>query len=244
MEQSNEQHIEPVQSSKNIWITVVVAIVTALIVGGGVYAWQKSNLKSTEQNLQQQISVLQSQISQLQQVRINQELPGTSQGQQSEPNPNNMEEETRSIKVYFSTLKDNEGFIDCGKTEGVTRLIPETKALAEAALNQLFLGPTEEERAEGLKEFWINKELSHNLKRVFIKNNTAYLDWKDFRQTIGNASTSCGSQIFFAPIDATLKQFSSITNIVHAIDGKPAVFSDWMQIGCARPIYCDDTPYK
>ena len=160
----------------------------------------------------------------------------------------NMKGETSSIKVYFSTLKDNEGFLDCGKTEGVTMLIPKTKALAEAALKQLFLGPTEEERAEGHKEFWINKELSHNLKRVFIKNNTAYLDWKDFRQTIGNASTSCGSQSFYAPIDATLKQFPSISNIVHAIDGKPAVFYDWMQVGCDLPIhngnYCDDTPYK
>lgn len=66
MEQLNEQPIESIQSSKNIWIIVVSIVATALIVGGGVYAWQKSNLKSTEQSLQQQISELQNQISQLQ----------------------------------------------------------------------------------------------------------------------------------------------------------------------------------
>ncbi|MBD3329336.1 hypothetical protein GF357_02470 [Candidatus Dojkabacteria bacterium] len=73
MKQPNEQPIEPVQSSKNIWIIVVSVVATALIVGGGVYAWQRSNLKNTEQSLEQQISTLQDQISQLQQAQVNQD---------------------------------------------------------------------------------------------------------------------------------------------------------------------------
>ncbi len=67
----NEQNIpqsnEPVQDSKHIWIIIIAIIATALIVGGGVYAWQRSSVKKTEQNLQQQIVSLQEQISQLQQ---------------------------------------------------------------------------------------------------------------------------------------------------------------------------------
>lgn len=82
MEQQNEQPIEPVQSSKNIWIIVVSIVATALIVGGGVYAWQKSNLNNTKQNLQQQISVLQNQVSQLQQAQTNKDLPIVNQNQQ------------------------------------------------------------------------------------------------------------------------------------------------------------------
>lgn len=39
---------------------------TAVIVGGGVYAWQNSSLQSTEQSLEQQIANLQSQIANLQ----------------------------------------------------------------------------------------------------------------------------------------------------------------------------------
>lgn len=84
MEQPNEQPIESVQSSKNIWITVVAVIVTALIVGGGVYAWQRSNLKNTEQSLEQQISVLQNQIDQLQQTQPAQNQPNTAQNQKDE----------------------------------------------------------------------------------------------------------------------------------------------------------------
>ncbi|MBD3231407.1 hypothetical protein GF322_01975 [Candidatus Dependentiae bacterium] len=64
-EQSFSQSSEPIQSSKNIWITVVAVIVTALIVGGGVYAWQRLNLKNTEQSLQQQISMLENQSKEL-----------------------------------------------------------------------------------------------------------------------------------------------------------------------------------
>lgn len=73
MEQPNEQPIEPVESSKNIWITVVAVIITTLIVGGGVYVWQRSNLKNTEQSLGRQISVLQNQINQLKQVQENEQ---------------------------------------------------------------------------------------------------------------------------------------------------------------------------
>jgi len=70
MKQPNEQPIEPIQSSKNIWIIIPAVIVTALIVGGGVYAWQKSNLKNTEQSFQKQITYLENQINQLQQGQI------------------------------------------------------------------------------------------------------------------------------------------------------------------------------
>ncbi|HAU66431.1 MAG: hypothetical protein UT30_C0005G0047 [Candidatus Uhrbacteria bacterium GW2011_GWF2_39_13] len=68
----NEQNIpqinEPVQSSKNIWITIIAVVLTAIIVGGVVHAWQKIRLQSIEQSLQQQINTLQSQIESLQQT--------------------------------------------------------------------------------------------------------------------------------------------------------------------------------
>jgi len=90
MKQSNEQPTESIQGSKNTWVIVIAVFVTALIVGGGVYVWQRSNLKSTEQNLEQQISVLQNRISQLQQVQPVQPVqpvqdqPNTEQSQNVE----------------------------------------------------------------------------------------------------------------------------------------------------------------
>jgi len=66
-EQNFPQPNEPVQSSKNIWIIVIAIIVTALVTGGGVYSWQSLVLNSTEKSLQQQITFLENQISQLKQ---------------------------------------------------------------------------------------------------------------------------------------------------------------------------------
>ncbi len=66
-EQIDSQLNEPVRNSKNIWAIVIPVIVTALVAGGGVYIWQKSVLKNTEQNLQEQITSLQSQVDQFQQ---------------------------------------------------------------------------------------------------------------------------------------------------------------------------------
>lgn len=58
-EQNNLQPSEPIQSSKNIWIIVIFIVLTAIIVGGGVYIWQKSELKNMEQTLQKRIDELQ-----------------------------------------------------------------------------------------------------------------------------------------------------------------------------------------
>lgn len=61
-EQNFPQSNQPIQGSKTIWIIIIVIIATILIVGGGVYAWQKANLERTEQALQQQINLLEDQI--------------------------------------------------------------------------------------------------------------------------------------------------------------------------------------
>lgn len=68
-EQNFPQPNESIQSSKNIWIIIVAVIITALIVGGGVYVWQRSNLQNTEQGLQQRIDSLEHQMKLLQQSK-------------------------------------------------------------------------------------------------------------------------------------------------------------------------------
>lgn len=45
---------EQAESSKTFWVIILTVIITALITGGGVYAWQKYN----ENNLKQEISDL------------------------------------------------------------------------------------------------------------------------------------------------------------------------------------------
>ena len=68
MDKENIQINEPTQSSRNIWLIIIVVVITALIIGSGVYVWQRMNLKTVESNLQNEIIVLEKQIKNLQQI--------------------------------------------------------------------------------------------------------------------------------------------------------------------------------
>lgn len=64
--QTTSQSIKQAQSLKTAWVIVICAIVTALTVGGGIYFWQNSKLKTSEQKLQKRIVLLQNKLTQIQ----------------------------------------------------------------------------------------------------------------------------------------------------------------------------------
>jgi type II secretory pathway pseudopilin PulG len=79
----NEQNNMPQgQNPTLVWATPVVVIVIALIASGVVYAMQSSNLKSSEETLQQQIVMLQNQVAQLERA---QPTPQAMQNTGTEP---------------------------------------------------------------------------------------------------------------------------------------------------------------
>jgi hypothetical protein len=159
-------------------------------------------------------------------------------------NPEPISKETMTIKVYFNNINLNPNLEDCSKVYLLNRIIPKTLEVAKAALKELFKGPTEEEKSQGYTS-WFSKETQDILKSVKVKNGTAYVDLKDLRPMIPNASTSCGSAEFFAEVEITLQQFPTVAKVIFAIDGKPATFYEWMQIGCYEENdFCDETPFK
>lgn len=74
----NEQNMLQEQKPTNIWVVIASVVITALVVGGVVYALQSSRLESSEQSFQQQITLLQNQINQLQQTQPNQNTPNNT----------------------------------------------------------------------------------------------------------------------------------------------------------------------
>jgi spore germination protein GerM len=114
--------------------------------------------------------------------------------------------------------------------------------VAKAALEELFKGPTEEEKSQGYVS-WFSDITKDILKSLKIENNTAYVNLEDIRQIIPNVSSSCGSAEFLAEVETTLKQFSGVDKVIIAINGKPSVFYEW--IGCAKENdFCDEAPFK
>ena len=165
---------------------------------------------------------------------------GESVGQAGPPAP----AEVMTVKLYFHKTSLDSALDACRAVYPVDRTIPKTQGVARATLDQLFAGPTPEEEAQGYASVFSSKTKSI-LKSVRIVDGTAYVDLVDIREIIPNASTSCGSAQFFSEVETTLKQFSTIQKVVYAIEGKPATFYWWMQIGCDDSSgLCDETPFR
>ncbi len=138
--------------------------------------------------------------------------------------------QTTSIKVYFGNEKLSADGCD-GKVYSVTRKIPKTKAVAKASLDELFKGVTEKEAQQGFVSFF-SEETKDLVISVKIVKGIAYVNLKnDVIQKLGNATTSCGGNIYDASVNKTLKQFPAIKKVVFAIEKDPALYYEWMQIG-------------
>jgi len=139
-------------------------------------------------------------------------------------------QQTINIKVYFHNEKFNPNQIDCTKVFPTTRTIPKTRAVARAALDELFKGVTPEEETNEFSSF-PPENTKDILKGLNVKAGVAYVNFnKSVYEKLGNTTSSCGSG-FYSTINATLKQFQPIETVVYAIEGSTADFYDWQQVG-------------
>ena len=133
-----------------------------------------------------------------------------------------------NIAIYFITENDNKNLQDCSKVDVVHRTISKDKDYIEELVRHVVKGPTDEELESGFQEHWISDESF--LNSVKFENNVVYIDWKDIREMVPNASTSCGSQSFVAPFYNTLMEVQMVSDVVHTIEGSEDIFNEWMQI--------------
>jgi len=61
-EQNDLQPNEQIQSSKNIWIIIASVILTALIIGSGVFWWQKTIFQTEQRKFQKQLVLVNNQL--------------------------------------------------------------------------------------------------------------------------------------------------------------------------------------
>ncbi|MDD4990575.1 MAG: GerMN domain-containing protein, partial [Candidatus Pacebacteria bacterium] len=118
--------------------------------------------------------------------------------------------EEMALKVYFSNSEMNPNMQDCGQVFPVERVVVKTQQTAQAALSQLFNGPTDIEKANGYTS-WFSPQTADILESVNIKDGIAYVNLKhDFTSIISGVSSSCGGVEFLAEMTQTLKQFPTI----------------------------------
>lgn len=112
-EQNSSQSNEPIQSSINIWVIIGVVIITALLVGGGIYAWQKNEVSKINNQATQAQKIANEQAEQIASMR--EEIQGLQKTTIEEPSTDEQiktpkiietktDEKTPEIKENTSSL--------------------------------------------------------------------------------------------------------------------------------------------
>lgn len=122
---------------------------------------------------------------------------------------------TTDLKVYF--LTSNAAKKDCSDVTAITRTVPKTLGVAEAAIDQLLLGPTTTEKTAGYISPIPTKT---TLNKITILNGIATVDFNDSLD-VGVAG-SCNVIAIRSEIEKTLLQFPSVTKVIITKNGKSA----------------------
>jgi spore germination protein GerM len=156
--------------------------------------------------------------------------------------------QTQNVKLFLVNAKLHPNNDKCDKVSAVTRAIPVTPAVASAALRALFSGVTESEKSAGYESLF-SEDTADILKKVNIKSGVAYVNLTDeVRTKLGNATSNCGRETFFAQTEQTLMQFTAVKKVVYAISDSPKEFYAWMEfdaLACRKAIHrCTSQSFK
>jgi spore germination protein GerM len=187
--------------NRNIWIGIVVVI--ALVAGG----WWHVNKSSAPTA---------SETTQLPTTRQNTNV-GTQPVVNTQP-AQNQNPKTVTFNVFFGKENDSSDPTSTLCARAIVRIVPYTSATAQAALVELFKGPTASEKQQGYYSCFFHTDVV--VKSLKIENGIATVDFsKEYTEGCGGAS-SC-SQAARNAVKNTLTQFPSIKSVKILIEGAP-----------------------
>ena len=221
---NEEQGVEVQPPKKDSKTAIIIAAIVIIAAAGIIYAWQKKT--PLEQETEQPTANVD--------AGVGGEIKADKQSELDDTPVSAAGGET--YDVYFS-----KGGEDCSRVYPLERELKEGEEPISTALINLFFGPREAEKEAGYSSFF-SKDTDYILHSVKVRKGMAYVDIKDIRSIVPNASSSCGSAQLLAQIRETLQQFSEINDFRVAIDGDPAPFYEWLQIGCADDL-CAKVPF-
>lgn len=121
--------------------------------------------------------------------------------------------DTDSVKVYFgNNIMDPQ--ISCDKVYPVERIIPHTIAPAKESIELLLSGISSNEAEKG---YSTSISYGVELQKLTIENGVAKADFNDVLLSYGGGS--CSAIAIRSQIEETLKQFSSVNNVIISVNG-------------------------
>ena len=136
------------------------------------------------------------------------------------------------ITLYF-TDRDVAIERDCSATKAVRRMIPQTTAIADAALRELLAGVTPDEETTGVTDSFSNEtgylgagigSLISYYEGVSISDGIATVAFTGQAMAYLN-SAACSQQSVKSPIVQTLRQFPSVSDVQFSVGGR--VVTEW-----------------
>lgn len=109
------------------------------------------------------------------------------------------------------------------ETVPVARVVPRTTGVLRAAIEQLVAGPSEGERADGLSSLFSTSTAGALGEVTIDGSGRATVDFGS-KVVAGNASTSTGSGLLLAQLNATVFQFPNVTSVEYRVDGSCETF--------------------
>lgn len=120
---------------------------------------------------------------------------------------------TTRVRLFYSNAGRGSDR-DCAKVFAVTRRIPKTPAIAEAALNELLAGPTGAEQGKG---YGSEIPSGTRLRDITIEQGVARAD---FSSELNSAAGACRVTAIRSQIERTLRQFPTVKSVVISVEGK------------------------
>lgn len=120
--------------------------------------------------------------------------------------------QTTKVKVYFAPKDSQQD--QCNDVVAVERTVSQTAKIATAAIEELFKGPTPEEKAKG---YTTVLPVGSKLNSLVIVNGEARADFNSVTESGGG---SCGMGVRTSQISKTLLQFPTIKTVKFSIDGR------------------------
>ena len=122
--------------------------------------------------------------------------------------------ESQTIQAFFNNSRLDPEF-SCNRVFSVTRTIPKTQSVGQAALNELLNGPTQAEKDNG---FFTSFNPGVRLQSLVITGGLAKADFDEALEwAVGG---SCRVSAIRAQITETLKQFPTVRDVIISINGR------------------------
>ena len=119
-----------------------------------------------------------------------------------------------SVKAFFSNNNLDKD-ITCLKVFPVERQVAKTTAVARAALEELLKGPSEQESAQ---DFYTSINSGVLIQGLTIADGTAKVDFNETMEK--DMGGSCRVSAIRAQIVETLKQFSTVKDVIISVNGR------------------------